>query len=180
MGGNLLLNYLIRRNPDIAAAVVSAPHIALTHPTNPVLLAIARVMRAVHPSFTQNNTLDISYLSRDPAVVTAAEDDPLYHDRISVETALAMVKSAHFLDTFTGAIRTPLLLMHGTADEVTDPKATESFAKRVMGPVELKLWPNLYHELHNEPEQREVFDFVFQWLEPNIERTDANRKLKSV
>lgn len=180
MGGNLLLNYLFRRNPDIAAAIVSAPSIRLTTPANPLLVGMARVLRYVYPSFSQNNTLDINHLSRDPAVVDAAAADPYYHDRITVETALSTLDAGAYLDRHTGAVTTPLLLLHGTEDRITDPRATERLARRLIGPVEFKAWPGLYHELHNEPEQWQVFDFVLQWLEPNLEQSNAQRQLKSV
>jgi alpha-beta hydrolase superfamily lysophospholipase len=180
MGGNLLLNYLLRRNPDVAAAVVSAPYIKLTTPANPLLVFMARVMRYVYPSFSQSNTLELEELSRDPAVAAAAEADPHYHDRITVETALATIDAGKYLDHFTGTVKRPLLLMHGTADRITDPQATERFAERLKGPVVYKPWPGLYHELHNEPEQQQVFDFVLNWVEANINQNDAQRELKSV
>jgi alpha-beta hydrolase superfamily lysophospholipase len=180
MGGNLLLNYVLRRNPDIAAAVVSAPHIQLTQRANPLLILLARIVRLVYPAFTQSNTLNLNDLCRDPQVVRAVEQDPYYHDRISVELAISLLRAGDYLNAFAGEVKTPLLLLHGTEDHITDPRATARLAGRLQGPVDLKLWEGLYHELHNEPEREAVFDFVYQWLEPRIEQSDAYRELKSV
>lgn len=180
MGGNLLLNYILRRNPDIAGAVVSAPYITLTEPTNPLLLLMARIVRLVYPSFTQSNTLNLEHLCRDEEVVEAVRQDAYYHDQISVELAISLEKAAHYLDTFSGKVSTPILMMHGTQDLITDPRATERLAGRLQGPVTLKLWEGLFHELHNEPKQKEVFDFVYRWIEAQIDNVDAYRELKSV
>ena len=180
MGGNLLLNYVLRRNPDITAAVVSAPYIALAQPANPLLLLMARIVRLVYPSYTQSNMLDLDQLSRSEEIIAAVRQDPYYHDQISVELAISLQRAAHYLDTYVGEVSTPLLLMHGTHDLITDPSATERLARRLRGPVALKLWEGLFHELHNEPEQKAVFDFACRWIETQIDGFDAYRELKSV
>jgi alpha-beta hydrolase superfamily lysophospholipase len=62
----------------------------------------------------------------------------------------------------------PLLLVHGTADRITSPAATQEFASRVKGECELKLWDGLYHETHNEPEKAEVLNYMIDWLDRHI------------
>jgi alpha-beta hydrolase superfamily lysophospholipase len=113
---------------------------------------------------TQSNNLDINHLSIDQAVVDAYRNDPLVHDRISVELGLSMLQSARWLDEFRGRVRKPLLLMHGRADQLTDPLASEQLAERTDGPVTLRIWDNLRHELHNEPRSGDVADFLLAWL----------------
>jgi alpha-beta hydrolase superfamily lysophospholipase len=36
------------------------------------------------------------------------------------------------------------------------------------GDVTSKFWEGLYHELHNEPEKAEVFQFMIEWLEEHL------------
>jgi len=43
-------------------------------------------------------------------------------------------------------------------------KATEEFANKNPLKVELKLWDGFYHEIHNEPEKQQVFDYIANWL----------------
>ena len=58
--------------------------------------------------------------------------------------------------------------MHGQADALTYPSGSEDFA-RLAGEkkkdVTLKVWDGLFHEVHNEPEQTEVFKVMVQWLD---------------
>jgi alpha-beta hydrolase superfamily lysophospholipase len=58
-----------------------------------------------------------------------------------------------------------LLLVHGTADSLTSPAATEEFAAKVPGECTLKLWEGFYHETHNEPEKAAVLAFMIDWLQ---------------
>ena len=63
---------------------------------------------------------------------------------------------------------TPLLLMHGSDDHLTSAKGTEEFSKKVKGDMTLKLWNGLYHEIHNEPQKQEVFNFTLAWMEKQL------------
>ena len=58
----------------------------------------------------------------------------------------------------------PLLIMHGEADEVAFPAGSFEFAQRVPGDCTLKIWPGLYHEIHNEPEKEQVLSYMAAWI----------------
>lgn len=179
MGGNLLLSYLIRRKPQIAGAVASAPYISLPFKVNPITLNMGRLMRRVYPAFTVSNQVDNTLLSRSPGIGEAMLADPHSHDKVSSIVGIDMMKAAAQLDEFNGELTTPLLLMHGDADGLTSFSASEAFSKRVeAASMEFKAWPGLYHELHNEPERQQVFTYLTNWLDRHL--VDAERKLKSV
>lgn len=173
MGGNLLLNYLIQRHPKLYGAVVTGPHIRLSFQPSPITVALGKLMRGIFPGFTQNNGLDVQQISSDPAVVKAYIDDPLVHDRLTAITGIGMLEAAAALDRFSGRISVPLLLMHGGADGLTSPDATRAFAARVQGQVSCKIWDGLYHEIHNEPQQEEVFVFVWHWMQALLAKGEA-------
>ena len=65
----------------------------------------------------------------------------------------------------------PLLIMHGKADPITYASGSADFAKLAgenNKDVTLKLWDGLYHEIHNEPEQAEVFKVMIEWLDKHL------------
>jgi acylglycerol lipase len=65
----------------------------------------------------------------------------------------------------------PLLMIHGKGDKIAFSSGTEDFAKLVReagGDVTLKLWDDLYHEVHNEPEKAEVLKFMIEWLDKHL------------
>lgn len=168
MGGNLLLNYVLRRHPTIQGAIVSAPHIRLAFEPSAVMVGLGKMMRGLFPGFTQPNGLAVEQLSRDQAVVEAYKADPLVHDRLTAITGMSMLDTGTYLDQYRGSFSVPLLLMHGREDGITSAAATQEFAERVTGDVEVRIWDGLYHEIHNEPEQELVFDKVAEWLNSRL------------
>jgi alpha-beta hydrolase superfamily lysophospholipase len=164
MGGNLVLNYCLRRQPALAGAVVTSPWLALPIRPPRWKRALARLLDHVRPEVTLSRGNDPSALSSDPAVAAAYRRDPLVHDRISVRLytlmdaagAEALAQAAHF--------PLPLLLMHGASDTVTSPFASQAFCNTAPD-CSFRLWPRLRHELHNEREKDEVLATIIAWLD---------------
>jgi alpha-beta hydrolase superfamily lysophospholipase len=178
MGGHLLLRYLIRRNPNISAAVISAPHIRLAFKPNPLLVGLGKVMRSIYPTFSQENQLDTALLSRNPAVKPAYDSDSLVHAKLTSQTGIDILENGNELDRYAGGLNVPTLLMHGDADGITSHDGSRDFAQRNPSNLTFKSWAGLYHELHNEPEQLEVFQYVQDWLAGQM--TPVYRTPKSV
>ncbi|MCB9233075.1 MAG: lysophospholipase [Bacteroidia bacterium] len=164
MGGNVVTNFILHRNPDLAGAIISAPWLRLAFEPPKFKVFLGRLMNGIFPGLTQSSELDTSALSRDKKVVEAYIKDPLVHDKISArmfvscyEAGLNALEKAH-------EPAFPILLIHGTQDKLTHPDGTVEFAKKVGPKATLKLWDGFFHELHNEPEQKEVLDFEWNWI----------------
>jgi alpha-beta hydrolase superfamily lysophospholipase len=69
-----------------------------------------------------------------------------------------------WLDKYYGVFSIPVLLMHGADDKITSAAATKAFFGRVGGEVTFKSWPGLWHEMHNEQEKEEVFEYTWEWM----------------
>ncbi len=165
MGGNVVMNYVLRRKPKLTGLVVSAPWIQLPVPPSPFLVLFGKVMNHLIPNLIQVSGLDVNELSNDPKVIEAYRKDPLVHDKISVRAGTALLGGAKWLDNFDGELTCPTLLMQGENDRITSPKGTADFAKRTKGDVTWKEWQGLKHEIHNEPQQNEVLAFLVEWME---------------
>lgn len=167
MGGNLVLNYCLRRQPALAGAVVTSPWLAL--PTRPPRWkrALARLLDRVRPEVTLSRGNDPSALSSDPAVAAAYRRDPLVHDRISVRLYTLMDAAGAEALAQADRFPLPLLLMHGAADTVTSPFASQAFCNTAPD-CSFRLWPRLRHELHNEREKDEVLATIIAWLDEHL------------
>lgn len=165
LGGNLVLNYVLRRNPSLAGAIVTSPGLAPTAPPSHVELLFGRLMAFVYPRFSMPNKLDLSGLSRDVIALEKYMRDPLVHDKISVKLGLEVLRAGQWAIAHASELSMPLLLMHGTADRITSAPATETFSRRAGALCKLKLWDGYYHELHNEPEKEAVFQYVLNWID---------------
>ena len=164
MGGNLVLNYALRRRPQLAGVVVTSPWLRLAKFPSAMTIRLGRLVSRVWPSFTSSSGLDNSALSRDPTVVQAYGSDLLNHNRISPRLFTQINGAGQWALDNASQFSLPLLLMHGTADRITSYEASHQFAGGISTGCTLKLWDNFYHEIHNEPEQDEVITFVVEWL----------------
>jgi alpha-beta hydrolase superfamily lysophospholipase len=128
-------------------------------------VTLGRLMNGIAPGFIQHSKLDTKGLSHDQVVVTAYENDPLVHDKISARLFVAMYESGLWALEHAAEFPLPLLLMHGAADPITSVKASQEFAEKACKKTTLKVWNGLYHEIHNELEKAEVFNFMLDWLQ---------------
>jgi alpha-beta hydrolase superfamily lysophospholipase len=165
MGGNLALNYVLRRKPQVTGVVTTAPWLRLVSPPPAAQLHTLRLLDSVWPALALSNRLDPLTLSRDPAVVQAYRADPLVHDRISVRMFMSIYQAGGWALAQAANFSLPLLLIHGDADRLTSPEASRQFAAQVSGLCTFKLWEGLYHEPHQEPEKGEVIGFIMKWLD---------------
>lgn len=165
MGGNIILNYLFKKEPKIAGVIATGPAIVIPNPPSAALLAIGKLMRRIYPKFTQPNGLKLEYLSTDQAVIDAYQADELVHDKVTSVLGLALIEQGLWLLEDNRKTDIPLLLMHGADDEITSPEGTTELSKITEGDVTLKLWKGMVHEIHNEPNQKSVFDFIMNWIE---------------
>lgn len=168
MGGNLVLNYALRRQPQLAGLIATGPWIRLPKPPSNLLQMLGKAVRPIWPSLCLSNGVDMNKLSHDPQVARDIRNDPLAHNLVSIRMGLDMIEAAKFLDQFRGPINCPTLLMHGGDDQITCPNGTKHFAGRVNGDVTMRLWPGLMHELHHEKQKDSVLGFAADWMTHHV------------
>lgn len=171
MGGNIVANYIVKRGNNFKGAVLSSPWLKLTFSPSAIMLFLARIMNKVYPKFTQNSNLDVKGISHDQNVVDAYIKDPLIHGKISARMFYEIVNAGRGVIDKTDKLDLPVLIQHGTGDNITSYKASKEFyekAKTQNKDIEYKEWPGLYHELHNELEKDDIFEFVLNWIEKKL------------
>lgn len=165
MGGNLVLNYMLRRKSRVTAAVVTGPGLKPASLGSRFKLFWGHVLRFAAPGLLVSNEVEPRYLSRDTDVVKKYISDPLVHDRVSIRLALGLIDAGAWAMQHAGNFSQPLLLLQGGADRIVDVQTNLDFAKRAGPECRLKVWPGLYHEIHNEPEKEDVFEEIVDWLD---------------
>jgi alpha-beta hydrolase superfamily lysophospholipase len=164
MGGNLAINYALRRHPPINGVIATSPWLRLAFDPPAWKLALGRGIGRFVPTFAQPSGLDTRAISRDPAAVRAYETDPLNHNLITAQLFNGIYAAGLWALDHAAEFALPLLLMHGSADRITSPAASAEFAARAPG-CAFRLWEGAYHEVHNEPEQREMLAAIGDWLQ---------------
>ena len=171
MGGNLTANLVMRRSPVVTGVVLSCPGMKPYSVGARWKLALAKALRPFFPGITVSNDVNAGLLSRDASVVAEYKCDRLVHDRISLRLGLEIIEAGKWAVENAAAFKAPLLFMQAGKDYVVDAETNLGFARRVSGPCVIKEWPDLYHEIHNEPEYEEVLLFVTEWIESALSQS---------
>jgi alpha-beta hydrolase superfamily lysophospholipase len=111
--------------------------------------------------------LDAETVSRDPAVVHAYRTDPLnYLGKMRARTGAEILATVNGLAPRVATLTLPLYVLHGTADRLVPPAASDWVEQHVSMPdLTVRRLEGLYHEPHNEPEQASVLDDVVTWMD---------------
>jgi alpha-beta hydrolase superfamily lysophospholipase len=121
-------------------------------------------MYNIWPSLLLHNGVNPEYNTHDLDIMRANLNDPLHHNRISARLGLDILNAGEWAIEHAGDFTLPLLMMHGGGDRVVSVDANREFAERVPGESVFKMWDGLYHELHNEPEHWEIFEYMIEWM----------------
>jgi alpha-beta hydrolase superfamily lysophospholipase len=166
MGGAIVALLAATRQPDARGVILSAPAVLVAGGVFPVLRRLAGFVSLVWPTLRLVH-MGCHFLSRDPAVVEAFQNDPLvFHGGFPARTGAEILRAADRLQTAAEGLALPLLVLHGTGDIVTDHRGSRLLVARAGSTdKKLHLYPGLYHDLVNEPEREQVLADVLGWLD---------------
>jgi alpha-beta hydrolase superfamily lysophospholipase len=165
MGGGIVFAYGVERPDNYDLMVLSGPLVAAQDAVSGLVAFAAKLLGAVLPGVPVED-LDVDGISRDPAVVAAYNSDPLvYHGKIPFGVGRAMLAVGETMPQRAPALTAPLLVVHGEADRLVPVAGSRRLVECVGSTdVTLKVYPGLFHEVFNEPEQAQVLDDVVSWI----------------
>lgn len=170
MGGNLVINYALRKNPSIKGVIATSPFLKLAFQPPSWKLKLGKILQQITPGATMKSGLDPKAISRNAEEVKKYITDPLVHDRISPNYTFPIMEAGKWAIENAGKLNIPLLLLHGTGDRLTSYKASEEFAKQGNKRVTLKLFQGGYHELHNDLCRDEFLKTILIWIYTTIHK----------
>ncbi len=168
LGGILVLHYTLKRETEIRGVISTSPGFHTDLEKQKTKVAAAKILGSLFPKLTISSGLDSDAICHDKKVVQSYKNDELNHDKISLGFGKTMLAINKWTLEHAGDFSLPLLLMHGKEDSIAYVSGSIDFASRAGNNCKLVLWENAWHELHNEPEQEEVFSTILQWLNNQI------------
>ena len=113
--------------------------------------------------------------SRDPAVVSAMNLDPLIANETQPTRTIAeLARADERLGHDFPQITLPILILHGTADKATKPSGSQTFYDTAGSKDKtLKFYEGHYHDLLNDVGREEVLGDVVQWMEARVGRAGS-------
>lgn len=168
MGGNVVLNYAIKRKHILKGVIATSPLLGLAFQPPKWKLTAGRLLGKIIPSITLPSELDTTAISRDTTEVEKYINDPLIHDKISPNYSIAVFDAGDWAIEHASQLTAPTLVVHGTGDKITDYKASEQFVKNSHQKAEIKLFEGGYHELHNDFEKELLVSTLIQWIQKKL------------
>ena len=165
MGGNLILNYLLRNSDGIIGAIATGPYLRLGFDPPKWKVLLAKLSANIYPALSQPTGLERVALARSPQIIDEYENDPLVHDRMTASFFINIHQAGINAIARSKELEIPILLMHGSEDRLTSPEGSKDFHANAGSNVTFHLLEGLYHEVHNEPEKNQVFKIQFEWIE---------------
>jgi alpha-beta hydrolase superfamily lysophospholipase len=109
-------------------------------------------------------------VSRDPDVVAAYNADPMvHHGKLPAGIARALIGVGETMPQRAPALTAPLLVVHGEQDKLIPVQGSRHLMECVGSQDKhLTVYPELYHEVFNEPERAAVLDDVASWIEARL------------
>uniref|UniRef100_A0A803N868 Serine aminopeptidase S33 domain-containing protein n=1 Tax=Chenopodium quinoa TaxID=63459 RepID=A0A803N868_CHEQI len=109
-------------------------------------------------------------VSRDPAQLLAKYSDPLvYTGPIRVRTGHEILRITAYLTRNFKSVTVPFFVLHGTADRVTDPLASQDLYDQAASNFkDIKLYDGFLHDLLFEPEREEIAWDIIDWMEKRL------------
>ncbi|KAA3452202.1 monoglyceride lipase-like [Gossypium australe] len=154
----------------LEGVVLTSPALRVK-PAHPIVGAIAPLFSLVAPKlqFKGANKKGIP-VSRDPAALLAKYSDPLvYTGPIRARTGHEILRISSYLMRNFKSVTVPFFVLHGTADKVTDPLASQDFYNEASSAFkDIKLYEGFLHDLLFEPEREEIGQDIINWMEKRL------------
>ncbi|WP_437192846.1 lysophospholipase [Planctomicrobium sp. SH527] len=173
LGGNLVANWVLRRRIEsaiVSGAILSSPWFRLTDNPSPMKIQLIKSIAGFWPTFAIPAKFRPRRLMRNETAIEAYVKDPLIHRRVTVNMASQAFDAGIWALDHASEFPIPSLCLHGSADTITSPIATAQFSEHAPNST-MRLWPNLVHEPHNEPEWREVVAEIVTWVQETVKNS---------
>lgn len=172
-GAAIILKALLdpKVETQINGVVLTSPALRV-QPSHPIVTVVAPIFSLLFPTyqFTAANKKGPP-VSRDPEALRAKYSDPLvFTGSIRVRTGYEILRISSYLQQNLNKISTPFLVMHGTADTVTDPEGSQRlYDEASSSDKSIKLYEGFLHDLLFEPERDEIAKDIVDWFNSRYE-----------
>jgi len=165
MGGGIVFAYGVQHADDYDLMILSGPAIAAHTGVSKAKAIIGKAIGSIFPNLPIE-AIDADAVSRDPEVVAAYKADPLvYRGKVPAGIGKALLVVGEKMHLLAPGITAPLLVVHGEDDRLVSADGSRRLVEHVGSrDVELKVYPELFHEVFNEPERDRVLDDVTEWI----------------
>jgi alpha-beta hydrolase superfamily lysophospholipase len=159
LGGNVVINHALRRQPAITGLIATAPWLRLTKELAWYKRIGGTLVEPFWPTLTFSTNNDRGEILEE---VGFRRNRELYHSLITVRLLMSARRAGIWAANHGSLLHLPSLLIHGMADPVTDPQASVNFARQAGPDCECILLPGVTHNPHEEDQS--TIPTIVDWV----------------
>lgn len=160
-----ILDYLLEESNHLTGVIVSGSPLDTTDSASWLLVAAAKILSRVMPTFSLKSPIDPGQLSCDARVVEAYKNDPTVFKILTARWGTEYLDTQKRVLSNLSQIELPIMIIHGGEDTLCNPAGSQVVFNQVASNDKtLKIYPSYFHEIHNEPGHATVIQDIHQWL----------------
>jgi lysophospholipase len=162
MGGLIAVRLLQEERLNIAGLILSSPCLGLVHTPSKFLNMLSYLLNRVLPSLRMDSGISVQMATRNEDIWEADSNDTLYITKVSIRWYRELADSIKLaFENMEKTQDVPLLVMQGGDDKIVNKASVkEWFNHAPLSEKRFKEWPKCYHEIFNEPEREDVFEYA--------------------
>ncbi|MEM4576337.1 MAG: alpha/beta hydrolase [Candidatus Nezhaarchaeales archaeon] len=164
MGGLIAVYYAGCVGKCVRTLIISGAGVYLVIPALQRLLLV--LLSAISPMRRIALPIDPRELSTDPEVGRRYMEDPLVFKDPTVKLLRELIGASQRVWRYVEKINVPALIMHGADDKIVPVEASRKLynALKIQN-KNLKIYPNMKHEILNEVAKQNVLSDILGWLQ---------------
>ncbi|RBP93777.1 lysophospholipase [Cytobacillus firmus] len=170
MGGLIAIRLLQEERMNLAGVILSSPCLGLVQQPSKFLNFLSLGLNSVMPGLKMDAGLSVDMATRNQDVLDADLNDSLYVTKVSVRWYRELVSAIKLAFENLDKIQdVPLLVLQGGDDKIVNKTTVrEWFNLAPFSEKRFKEWPKCYHEVFNEPEREEVFEYAKDFVNSQL------------
>ncbi len=165
LGGLIVTAYCLDDRPAPDALVAIGPALSVDlRPAQRVMQLLGPLIRRMKPRHEIVDEWDASVFAEDLSVGEAFFHDPLRVAPATISMAMESLSAMKKVGKKLDHLDVPTLCLHGGRDRIVPASASEPLDGRPG--VTRVVYPELGHEILNEPQGLDIVDEIVSWAEP--------------
>lgn len=169
MGGLAVAHYATKPTSPLAGLVVSSGALKLPPDVNGVKVRIVQTLSALAPGMGLEAIDEANVVREAVARADLAADPLIVREKVPARTAATLLTGIAKIQEQMQEIKTPLLILHGQRDRVTEVDGSRDLLARVaVKDKSLKLYESALHDLLHEPEGKQVAQEILAFIDGRL------------